>query len=422
MKHYSILVHLLLWAVSTSLSAQNLFPTPANYQRNKGEFIITKATKTYGNQTYADKIASQTSSNLTQSNENAVANVIAFFIEPQLKLAEEGYTLQVKTDSIILKAATEAGLFHAKESLLQLSRFGNGKVKCCTINDAPRYQWRGFMLDESRHFFGKEKVKQYLDIMASLRLNVFHWHLTDEPGWRIEIKKYPKLTEIGSQRSETVIGHNSGKYDGTPYGGFYTQEQIKKVIDYAKERYINIIPEIDLPGHMVAALAAYPELGCTGGPYEVEKTWGIFEDVLCIGNDKTMQFIEDVLGEVADLFPYKYVHIGGDEAPRNRWAKCPKCQARIKAEGLKADAKHTAEDRLQSYCMQHAEKFLNSKGRQIIGWDEILEGDVAPNATVMSWRGMAGGIEAAKLGHDVIILTITKQQTQKMNQMLLVVV
>lgn len=240
-------------------------------------------------------------------------------------------------------------------------------------------------------------------LLALHNMNTFHWHLTDDQGWRIEIKKHPKLTEIGSQRKETVIGRNTGEYDGQPYGGFYTQEQIKEVVAYAQERFITIIPEVDLPGHMLAALKAYPELGCTGGPYEVSPEWAIFEDVLCIGNDKTLQFIEDVLGEVVELFPGKYVHIGGDEAPRTRWAECPKCQARIKAEGLKADKKHTAEDRLQSYCMQRAEKFLNGKGRQIIGWDEILEGDVAPNATVMSWRGMDGGIEAARLGHDVIM-------------------
>ena len=405
MKHYSILVHLLLWAVSTSLSAQNLFPTPANYQRNKGEFIITKATKTYGNQTYADKIASQTSSNLTQSNENAVANVIAFFIEPQLKLAEEGYTLQVKTDSIILKAATEAGLFHAKESLLQLSRFGNGKVKCCTINDTPRYQWRGFMLDESRHFFGKEKVKQYLDIMASLRLNVFHWHLTDDQGWRIEIKKYPELTRVGSVRGETLIGHHhtSSEYDKTPHGGYYTQKQIREIVKYAADRYVTVIPEIELPGHAVAALTSYPWLGCKGEGYEVRRRWGISKEVVCLGNDAVYDFFRDVLDEVAGLFPGEIIHIGGDEAKADNWKQCPKCQARIKALGLKSDAKHTKEERLQSYVIHEAEEFLNEKGRRMIGWDETLEGGLAPNATVMSWRGEGGGIEAAKQKHDVIM-------------------
>ena len=258
-------------------------------------------------------------------------------------------------------------------------------------------------LDVGRHFFPKEFIKKYIDLLALHNMNTFHWHLTEDQGWRIEIKKYPKLTEIGSQRSRTVIGRNTQEYDNTPYGGFYTQEEAKEIVKYAQERYITIIPEVDLPGHMLAALAAYPEMGCTGGPYEVCPRWGVFEDVLCIGNDKTMQFLEDVMSEIIEIFPSEYVHIGGDEAPRTRWEKCPKCQARIKAEGLKADKKHTAEDRLQSYCMTRIEKFLNSKGRRIIGWDEILEGDVAPNATVMSWRGASGGIEAAQMGHDVIM-------------------
>lgn len=234
-------------------------------------------------------------------------------------------------------------------------------------------------------------------------MNTLHWHLTEDQGWRIEIKKYPKLTEIGSVRQRTVIGHNSGEYDNTPYGGFYTQEEAREIVEYAQKRYVTIIPEIDLPGHMLAALAAYPELGCTGGPYEVCPNWGVFEDVLCIGNEKTIPFLEDIMTEIIDIFPSKYIHIGGDEAPRTRWQKCPKCQALIRKEGLKADKQHTAEDRLQSYCTARIEKFLNEHGRQIIGWDEILEGDLAPNATVMSWRGSAGGIKAAQMGHDVIM-------------------
>ena len=219
----------------------------------------------------------------------------------------------------------------------------------------------------------------------------------------MEIKKYPKLTEIGSQRSGTVIGRNSGEYDNTPYGGFYTQEQAKEIVDYAAERYITVIPEIDLPGHMLAALTAYPELGCTGGPYEVWRQWGVADDVLCAGNDQVLKFIEDVYSELIDIFPSEYIHVGGDECPKVRWEKCPKCQARIKALGLKSDKNHSKEERLQSFVINHIEKFLNDHGRQIIGWDEILEGDVAPNATVMSWRGMQGGIEAAKLKHDVIM-------------------
>ena len=259
------------------------------------------------------------------------------------------------------------------------------------------------MVDVGRHYFPVSYLKQIIDMLALHNINYFHWHLTEDQGWRIEIKKYPKVTEIGAWRDRTVIGRNTEEYDNTQYGGFYTQEQAKEIVKYAGERYITVIPEVDLPGHMLAALAAYPEMGCTGGPYEVCPRWGVFEDVLCIGNEKSMQFLEDVMAEIIDIFPSKYIHIGGDEAPRTRWEKCPKCQARIRTEKLKADKTHTAEDRLQSYCMTRIEKLLNSKGRQIIGWDEILEGDVAPNATVMSWRGSAGGIKAAQLGHDVIM-------------------
>ena len=240
-------------------------------------------------------------------------------------------------------------------------------------------------------------------MIALHNMNKFHWHLTEDQGWRIEIKKYPRLTEVGAWRSETVIGHNTGKFDGKPHGGFYTQDEIRDIVKYAQERYVTIIPEIDLPGHMLAALASYPELGCTGGPYEVEKSWGVFDDVLCAGREKTYTFLEDVLTEVCELFPSKYIHIGGDESPKVRWEKCPDCQAKIKELGLKDDKKHKKEFYLQSYVMERMEKFLNDKGRRSIGWDEILEGKLAPNATVMSWRGEAGGIEAARMGHDVIM-------------------
>ena len=247
-------------------------------------------------------------------------------------------------------------------------------------------------------------VKKFIDILALHNINVFHWHITDDQGWRIEIKKYPELTKVGSIRQRTVIGRNTSEYDNTPYGGFYTQDEARDIVKYAQERYITVIPEVDLPGHMLAALATYPELGCTGGPYEVCPNWGVFEDVLCLGNDKTYEFLEGVLDEIVDIFPARYIHIGGDEVPRTRWEKCPKCQARIRQLGLKDDKEHTAEDRLQSYCMARIEKYLNAKGRQIIGWDEILEGEVAPNATVMSWRGIENGIEAARLKHDVIMV------------------
>ena len=319
----------------------------------------------------------------------------------------EGYVLTVKADRVTLNGQTENGVFYGiqtlRKSIPAETKATSILLPAGSIQDEPRFSYRGMHLDVGRHFFPIEFVKKYIDLLALHNMNTFHWHLTEDQGWRIEIKKYPKLTEIGAWRDRTVIGRNTEEYDNTRYGGFYTQQQAKEIVKYAGERYITVIPEVDLPGHMLAALAAYPEMGCTGGPYEVCPRWGVFEDVLCIGNEKSMQFLEDVMAEIIDIFPSKYIHIGGDEAPRTRWEKCPKCQARIRTEKLKADKNHTAEDRLQSYCMTRIEKLLNSKGRQIIGWDEILEGDVAPNATVMSWRGSAGGIKAAQLGHDVIM-------------------
>ena len=318
----------------------------------------------------------------------------------------EAYQLKVTQDNVTITGTSEAGTFYGIQTLrksLPITNKGDISLPAAEINDYPRFSYRGVHLDVSRHFFPADSVKHFIDMMALHNINRLHWHLTDDQGWRIEIKKRPELTTIGSKRSETVIGYNSGEYDGIPYSGFYTQDEAREIVKYAKERHITVIPEIDLPGHMQAALAAYPELGCTGGLYEVWKMWGVSEDVLCAGNDKTLTFIEDVLNEIVDIFPSEYIHVGGDECPKVRWKKCPKCQARIKELGLKADKGHTAEQRLQSYIINYAEQFLNGKGRQIIGWEEILEGGLAPNATVMSWRGIEGGIEAVKHKHDAIM-------------------
>lgn len=327
----------------------------------------------------------------------------------QLGLANdnpEAYQLKVDASQVAISSPSEAGVFYGIQTLrkaVDVAEGSNVELPAVEIKDQPRFGYRGMMLDVGRHFFSMDEIKTYIDMMALHNINRFHWHLSEDQGWRIEIKKYPKLTEIGSMRKETVIGHNSGKYDGKPYGGFYTQEQAKEIVAYAAERYITVIPEIDLPGHMQAALAAYPELGCTGGPYEVWTQWGVSDNVLCAGNDQTIQFIKDVLAEIVEIFPSEYIHVGGDECPKVKWSTCPKCQARIKALGLKSDNKHTKEERLQSYVIHEAEEFLNSKGRKMIGWDETLEGGLAPNATVMSWRGEAGGIEAAKQHHDVVM-------------------
>lgn len=318
----------------------------------------------------------------------------------------EAYNIRVNSDIILLDGASAAGNFYAVQTLRKALPQGSATtvmVPATEVNDKPRFAYRGAHLDVSRHFVTTDSVRRFIDMLALHNINRMHWHLTDDQGWRIEIKKYPRLTEIGSKRAQTVIGHNTGRYDGKPYGGFYTQKEIKEIVKYAAERNITIIPEIDLPGHMQAALAAYPELGCTGGPYEVWQMWGVSDNVLCAANPKVYKFIDDVLDEVVKLFPSEYIHVGGDECPKTQWQKCPKCQAFIKEHHLEGDGKHSAEERLQSYVINHAEKHLNALGRQMIGWDEVLEGGLAPNATVMSWRGEAGGIEAAKQHHKVIM-------------------
>ncbi len=331
-------------------------------------------------------------------------NVIILALGLQNQNAE-AYEIVVNGNTITITGASEAGAFYGIQTLRKSIPENATSVTFppVTIKDEPRFTYRGMMLDVARHFESADFVKKYIDILALHNINRFHWHLTDDQGWRIDIKAYPKLTVIGSQREQTVIGRNTGEYDGKPHGGFYTQEEIKDIVKYAEDRYITIIPEVDLPGHMLAALTAYPELGCTGGPYEVATSWGVFDDVLCAGNDSTYIFLESVLTEVMELFPSKYIHIGGDESPKVRWEQCPKCQARIKELGLRDKDGHQAEHYLQSYVTARIEKFLNDKGRNIIGWDEILEGELAPNATVMSWRGMGGGIKAAQMGHDVIM-------------------
>ncbi|MEO8589831.1 MAG: family 20 glycosylhydrolase [Flavobacteriales bacterium] len=320
--------------------------------------------------------------------------------QPDTVLPPESYWLTVKSDGIILLASTQEGLFRGSRTLVQLLEQGRetGTVQCLTILDHPRFGWRGMHLDVARHFFSVEFVKKYIDLLARYKMNSFHWHLTDDQGWRIEIKKYPKLTEVGAWRSGSQYGpYSRREYDSIPYGGFYTQDQIREVVAYAMARHITVVPEIEMPGHAMAALASYPQLGCSGGPYEVQKGWGVYDDVFCAGNDSVFTMMQEVLAEVMDLFPSEYIHVGGDECPKERWKTCPKCQARMKAEGLKD------EHELQSYFVQRIEKFVNGKGRKIIGWDEILEGGLAPNAAVMSWQGTAGGIAAAKQGHNVVM-------------------
>ncbi len=389
----------------------NVIPEPQEVILQSGIFRITKSTKLFTNNfkkaenaiNYLnEKFASGAGFKFTPQENQNPDNHNEIFIEAvnNNNLGKEGYSLNVNNNGIVIKAESPEGLFYGVVTLLQLlppEIFSDSSVKdvqwkvpFVKIKDKPRFSYRGMHLDVGRHFFPKKFIKKYIDLIAMHKMNVFHWHLTEDQGWRIEIKKYPKLTEIGSIRKETMG-------DGKPYGGFYTQEDVKEVVKYASSRFVTIVPEIEMPGHSTAALAAYPEISCTGGPFEVATTWGVHKDVYCAGKEKTFQFLEGVLDEVIKLFPGKYIHIGGDEVPKDRWKHCPDCQRRIKTEGLKD------EQELQSYFVKRIEKYLISKGKRLIGWDEILEGGLAPEATVMSWRGTSGGIAAARQNHDVIM-------------------
>ena len=338
-----------------------------------------------------------------RSAPNAIENAIVLYMAPEDFDQAEAYEIEIASNLVEIKGADAAGVFYGIQTLRKSMPTANCQLPTVTIRDWPDFAYRGMHLDPCRHFMSLDSVKIYIDMLALHNMNQFHFHLTEDQGWRIEIKKYPKLTEIGAYRDGTVIGRNGRLYDSIRYGGFYTQEELRDLVQYAAERHVNIIPEIDLPGHMQAALASYPWLGCTGGPYEVWKRWGVSDDVLCAGNEETMQFVEDVLNEVMDIFPSPYIHIGGDECPKVRWEKCPKCQAKIKELGIKGDERFTKEDYLQSYVMNRMAKVVEARGRRVIGWDEILEGNVSETAIIMSWRGTEGGIEAARKGHDVIM-------------------
>lgn len=416
-------LYLMLLLASLSLNAQQtapivpIIPKPASISSLPGFFQINQKTSIIMGSTGAQKDISFFSSLLLslsgQRCEPAPiptnhSNYIGFRQAawgPQV--SPEKYELLITPDSIIISAQAGKGFFNGMMSLVQIAASNTTKDKntqttsvkipCLKITDEPAFTWRGMHLDVSRHFFDIDFVKKYLDLMALYKMNTFHWHLTDDQGWRIEIKKYPELTKTGAWRSGTMIGkYSDKKYDTLHYGGYYTQQQISEIVDYAAKRQITIVPEIEMPGHSVAAIAAYPFLSCTGKKIEVAKGWGVFDDVYCT-KDSTFNFLQDVLTEVMELFPGKYIHIGGDECPKERWKNCKTCQARIKSEGLKD------EHELQSYFITRIEKFVNSKGKQIIGWDEILEGGLAPNASVMSWRGTKGGIAAAKQKHPVVM-------------------
>ena len=330
---------------------------------------------------------------------------ISLLIDPNVA-GEEAYRLNVTARGAEIVGKTAAGVFQGIQTLrksMPVGTFSRIGLPAAQVAASPRFPYRGMHLDCVRHFFTVETVKRFIDIMALHGMNRLHWHLTDDQGWRVEIKKYPRLTEVGAWRKGTVLGHNSPVNDGVPYGGYYTQEEIKDIVRYAADRYITIIPEIDMPGHMLGALTAYPELGCTGGPYEVWCQWGVTDDILCVGKDQTLQFVKDVLDEVIQLFPSEYIHIGGDESPRVRWKECPLCQQRIKDEGIRAKDKQSAEALLQGWFTTQVQHYLADRGRHIIGWDELLGCDVDTTATIMSWTGAEPGAKGARLGHDVIM-------------------
>lgn len=426
MKTKFILAIILLMMSSNMILAQkpSIIPEPAIWENKRGNFRFKGEIQIfvpYGNEqlmshayileTFLERIPGVELQTLRfQPGQELPARGIVLALAEDIEKSES-YIMNITSRRILIQGDDAAGVFYGIQSLRQLlppeleqpdmaAGLVNVRVSNIYIEDYPEFPYRGMHLDVARHFFDVDFIKKYIDLMALHKMNTFHWHLTEDQGWRIEIKKYPLLTEIGAWRKETLIGHGGNppfEYDGKRYGGYYTQDDVREIVAYAAERHITVIPEIEMPGHATAALAAYPELGCTGGPYEVITRWGVFEDVFCAGNDKTFEFLEDVLTEVTELFPSQYIHIGGDECPKTRWEECPKCQARIQEEGL-AD-----EYELQSYFIRRIEKFLLSKGRNIIGWDEILEGGLAPQATVMSWRGVRGGIEAAQMGHDVIM-------------------
>jgi len=389
----------------------NIIPAPANLILNEGSFKIKKNTafnapsqeaKTIANY-FISKINKATGYSLT-INQNMSSSGITLLIDNGLDSNDEGYTLDVTPKAVTITAKTPQGLFYGMQSFMQLlpaeiesttvQKGLSWEAPAVSITDSPRFSYRGMMLDPCRHFMSLEDVKKQLDVLAMFKINRMHWHLTDDQGWRIEIKQYPKLTEIGAKRMEG---------EGFEYSGYYTQEEIKEVVQYAADRFITVIPEIELPGHEMAAIAAYPELSCKGEQGTPRIIWGVEDIVLCAGKETTFEFLENVFKEVIELFPSEYIHIGGDECPKTEWKACPFCQKRIREEGLHAHDGHSAEERLQSYFVQRMEKVLAKYGKKIIGWDEILEGGLAPSATVMSWRGEQGGIAAASMDHDVIM-------------------
>jgi hexosaminidase len=396
-----------------SSSLISIVPKPLRQKIGSGEFVLQRGTRidvqtpTAGDAAtwFATMLYEVSGVRLLPSRETAKDSIVLRLDE---NLLAEEYSLQIAPHGVEISASDASGFVHAFSSLLQCIHFeqpispGAWKLPAMIVRDAPRFRWRGLMLDSVRHFQPFAWVKKFIDAMALHKFNVLHWHLTDDQGWRVEIEKYPALTDVGAWRSQTRVGHERGAsdtaFDGRPHGGFYSKEQLRDLVAYAAGRGITIVPEIEMPGHAVAALAAYPQFSCTGGPFEVSPRWGVRKDVYCAGNDEVFHFLEGVLEEVLEIFPSQFIHIGGDECPKVRWKECSKCQQRMQTEGL------SDEHKLQSWFIRHFDRFLSERGRRLIGWDEILEGGLAKNAAVMSWRGEEGGITAARLGHEIVMV------------------
>ncbi len=418
-----------LWCffITFYLHAQSIsiIPAPLHVSQSKGNFFLPNVVKIYAASEAEKRTAEWLSLHLQSlgitsdiTNKKNIKNQIIFQLTPpnasKKEITEGGYRLQIAANNIQIVASSEVGLFYAVQTLQQLLPLDNSLTTTTaitlpqiTIQDAPRFDWRGLMLDCSRHISSVDYIKQLLDMMAFYKLNTFHWHLTDDQGWRIEIKKYPKLTEVGAWRKQTLIGWQLGynsqadfKYDGKPYGGFYTQAEIRDIVQYAAARHITVVPEIEMPGHAMAILAAYPELACKKGDYQTWGIWGVSEDLLC-PTDETFTFMENVLAEICELFPSQFIHVGGDEVPKMAWKESPFVQQLMQRQGI------TDVEKVQGWYYQRIEKFLKTKGKRIIGWDEMLEGGVSKTAAIMSWRGEKGGIEAASHGNDAVMSPVS---------------
>lgn len=396
-----------LFFVQAVLAQPNIFlPQPQELRWRTGPMFNLNKAQISGENNFPEELAffqqgliERKHKPLAVTNDNSSKLPTIRFIQGEFMWVE-GYTLDVTADEIRITSSSPQGAFYAIVSLFQLcDAFPSLNLPQVSITDRPAYSWRGMHLDCSRHFFTVAEVKRYIDYLAMYKMNTFHWHLTDDQGWRAEIKAFPLLKEVGGWRKETLIGRPSGdmKFDGKKYGGFYTQADMKEVVAYAAARHITVVPEIEMPGHALAALAAYPQYSCNGGPFETATSWGVFDDVFCAGNDSTFVFLQTILDEIISIFPSTYIHVGGDECPKTRWQNCANCQQRMQKEGLKD------EHALQSYFITRIERYLNTKERKLIGWDEILEGGLAPYAAVMSWRGTEGGIAAAKSGHYAVM-------------------